>query len=153
MYFCRWWLVACLVPSYYLNQCWFIVNWTPGNKFHWNLNQNGSISLKQLNLKMSSTKWKPFCLSLNCWLSMVYLWIASGEVISHVIVVPANSYPFHHCWGCLRLFWGLNRFLSLHRTAIRVVLVGTWNSPDSNAWQCSQWMGVLLQLRTWMASH
>ena len=77
---------------------------------------------------------------------MVYLWIASGEVISHVIVVPANIYPFHHCWGCLRLFCGLNRFMSLHRIAIRVVLVGTWNSlamPGSaaNEWVCSHGWG------------
>ena len=28
------------VPSYYLNQCWDIVNQTLGNKLQWNLNQN-----------------------------------------------------------------------------------------------------------------
>ena len=25
----RWWLVTCSVPSHYLNQCWFLVNWGP----------------------------------------------------------------------------------------------------------------------------
>ena len=29
--------------SHYLNQCWFIVNWNPGNKFQWNLNGNSII--------------------------------------------------------------------------------------------------------------
>ena len=29
----RQWLVACSAPSHCLNQCWLIVNWTPGNKF------------------------------------------------------------------------------------------------------------------------
>ena len=34
----RLWLVACSAPSHYLTQCWFIVNWTLGNKFWWDLN-------------------------------------------------------------------------------------------------------------------
>ena len=29
----RQWCVACSAPSHYLNQCWLIVNWTPGKKF------------------------------------------------------------------------------------------------------------------------
>ena len=29
----RWWLVAYSAPSHYLNQCWLIVNRTPGNIF------------------------------------------------------------------------------------------------------------------------
>ena len=28
------------MPSHYLNHWWIIVNWTPRNKFHWNLNWN-----------------------------------------------------------------------------------------------------------------
>ena len=36
----RWWLGAWSAPTHYLNQCWYIVNWTLGNKFQWNLNQN-----------------------------------------------------------------------------------------------------------------
>ena len=36
----RKWLVTCLVPSHYLNQCWLIVNWTFRNNFQWNLNGN-----------------------------------------------------------------------------------------------------------------
>ena len=34
----RWWLVAWLTPTHYLNQCWNIVNWTLWNKIKWNLN-------------------------------------------------------------------------------------------------------------------
>ena len=29
----RWWLAACSAPSHYLNQCWYIYNWTTGNIF------------------------------------------------------------------------------------------------------------------------
>ena len=36
----RQWLVAYSAPSQYLNQCWFIVNWTLRNKLQWNSNQN-----------------------------------------------------------------------------------------------------------------
>ena len=34
-------------PSHYLNQCWIIVNWTPGNKFQWNLNRNYIIFIQE----------------------------------------------------------------------------------------------------------
>ena len=36
----RKWLVACLVPSHYLNQSWIIVNLTLRNKLQWNSNRN-----------------------------------------------------------------------------------------------------------------
>ena len=42
----RQWLVACSVPSHCLNQCWLIVNWTPGNIFQWNLNRNSIIFIQ-----------------------------------------------------------------------------------------------------------
>ena len=40
-------LVAWSAPSHYLNQCWLIVNWTPGNKFQWNSNQNSFIFIQE----------------------------------------------------------------------------------------------------------
>ena len=39
-YWFRWWLVAHLAPSHYLNLCWGIVNWTLRNKLQWNFDQN-----------------------------------------------------------------------------------------------------------------
>ena len=33
--------------SHYLNQCWDTVNWTHGNKFQWNLNQNSYIFIQE----------------------------------------------------------------------------------------------------------
>ena len=36
-----------LAPCHYLNQCWLIVNWTPGNKFQWNLNLNSLIFIQE----------------------------------------------------------------------------------------------------------
>ena len=43
----RLWLVAYLVPSHYLNQCWVIVNWTLRNKLQWNFNRNSYIFLQE----------------------------------------------------------------------------------------------------------
>ena len=40
----KWWPVACSAPSHYLNQCWFIVNWTLRNKLQRNSNQNTKLS-------------------------------------------------------------------------------------------------------------
>ena len=65
--------VNCLAPSHYLNQCWLLVNWTSGNIFQWNMNNNLSLLIWENVVaiwtfwfeKMSFAKWRPFCLSLN----------------------------------------------------------------------------------------
>ena len=38
---------ACPVTSHYLNQCWYFVNWTPGNKIQWNLNRKFIICIQE----------------------------------------------------------------------------------------------------------
>ena len=50
--------------SHYLNQWRNIVNWTLKKKLQWNFNQNSKFSFKKIQLKMTSVKWRPFCLSL-----------------------------------------------------------------------------------------
>ena len=50
----RLWLVACLVPSHYLNQWCYILNWILGNTFQMNLRQNTTRLCKKINFKMSS---------------------------------------------------------------------------------------------------
>ena len=55
-----------LSPSHHLNRCWNIVNLTLGNKLPWNVYRNSYIFIKKnLYLKMSSGKWRPFCPGLN----------------------------------------------------------------------------------------
>ena len=39
--------VAWSAPSHYLNQCWYIVNWTHGNKFQWNVNRKLYIFIQE----------------------------------------------------------------------------------------------------------
>ena len=60
-YWFRQWLVAYSAPSHYLNQCWFIVNWTRRNKLQWKFNQNTKLSFTKKHMKISSAKWLPFC--------------------------------------------------------------------------------------------
>ena len=60
----RQWLVACSVPSHYLNQCWNIVNWTVRNKLHWNFNRNSNIFIQEIAFenvvcKMASILYRP----------------------------------------------------------------------------------------------
>ena len=46
---------CCLVPSHYLNRCWYTVNWAVKNKFQWNL----------IKTKNSKCIWK-CCLQNSC---------------------------------------------------------------------------------------
>ena len=36
----------CSAPNHYLNQCWLFVDWTLGNIFQWNLNENSIIFIQ-----------------------------------------------------------------------------------------------------------
>ena len=84
----RKWLVAWTAPSHYLNHCWNIVNWTLWNKLQWNCNRNSNIFIKKMHLKMSSAKWRPFCLGLNV---LIYFQDFLGFT--------------KHGWGCVLETW------------------------------------------------
>ena len=43
----RWWIVDYPAPSHYLNQSWFIVNWTIENKLQGNSNRNSYIYIHE----------------------------------------------------------------------------------------------------------
>ena len=44
---------------------WNIINWRLGNKLQWNFIRNSNIFIQGMHIKMSSVKWRPFCLGLN----------------------------------------------------------------------------------------
>ena len=46
IYMCQW-TGCCLAPNHYQKQCLIIINWTPGNKFQWNLNQSFIIYIQE----------------------------------------------------------------------------------------------------------
>ena len=93
----RWWLVVCLAPSHYLNQYWFIVNWTLRNKLHWNFNQNSIFSLKKMHLEMSSAKVAAI-LSRGRWLNpfCIYMsvnWVSIGSQLMACRLFSAKPLP------------------------------------------------------------
>ena len=57
-------------PSYYLNQCWNIVNWALGNKFQWNFNQNTTFFIEENGFeyvvwKLTAILSRPQCVNNN----------------------------------------------------------------------------------------
>ena len=65
----RYWLVSCSAPSHYLNQCWLIVNWTPGSIIEWNLNRNSIIFIQENAIwKCRLPKWQG-------WVGWVWVWV------------------------------------------------------------------------------
>ena len=69
-----WWLVAYLVPSQWLNQCWLIVNWMLRKKLHWNLNPN------QINFIQENAFENGVCFSLDsCVIIIKSLRVTGGH--------------------------------------------------------------------------
>ena len=66
----RYWLVAYLAPSHYLNQCWVIVNWTLTNKVRWNFNQNTRLFIHENALENFICKTVAI-LSRGGWVDMM----------------------------------------------------------------------------------
>ena len=61
--------MAWRAPSYYLNQCWNIVNWTLGNKNKWNINRNLYIFIQEnafenVFWKMAAILFRPQCVKV-----------------------------------------------------------------------------------------
>ena len=117
----RWWLVACLVPSHYLNQCWFIVNWTSGNKFQWNFNRN-IIIVNQENAfgnvvchngghfvqgEMSYLLWPNDPMWCHCYLSVLHqgLYSLNGRRLTGIRIPIIN---LRESDGHLRFIMGID---------------------------------------------
>ena len=54
--------------TYYPNQCWIIVNWTPGNKLQWNFNRNSYIFIEETTFEnvvwqMAAFLSRPHCVN------------------------------------------------------------------------------------------
>ena len=107
-------IMACRLSatSQYLNQCWYIVNKTLGNKIQWNFNQNSNIFIKKMHLKMSSGKWHLFCLCLNVLIKEVPVGDATRASLAASLVELAGIFtwrPLSHFWWEPPLFALLNK--------------------------------------------
>ena len=87
-----------MVPSQYLNQCWFTVDWTHGNKFQWNFNQNTTLFIQENEFE-NVCKWEAIVFQSNSFLIsdkevLVTLWVKKfhyGDVIMGAIASQITS--------------------------------------------------------------
>ena len=66
-----------------------IVNWIPENNIKWVLIETEWFLFEKINLKMSSAKWRPFCLSLN--VPMVWPEISSTSLFIQIMCTFPRS--------------------------------------------------------------
>ena len=92
--------------------CWNIVNCAFRNKLQWNFNQNLNIFIQENALKMSSAKWRPFCLGLN--VLMCYVVLVGFRVILLLTYLMLVSVPAVYLVKC------------------------DWTMPNSTPWSMSQ---------------
>ena len=72
-------MAYCLgAPSHCLNQCWNIVYQSLGTNLSENLIQMQTFLLKEVHLKISSGKWRPFRLDLNV---LIYTYVHLSALI------------------------------------------------------------------------
>ena len=96
------------MPSHYLNQCWCIVNWTPGNKFEWNSNRNFHSRKCILNCRLPCPlpKWRTFCpegdelikFILHMARMLLFKWMVHRSLADHVYS-RTDSYFLFIKWG------------------------------------------------------
>ena len=91
------------VPSHYLNQCWLIVNWTPENSFHWNINQSKTNSIQENVLE--DVVWKTAVILFlpqrvkSLWYNLCHPLRLKLSSPHHVLTVDDPVYfgHFHQC--------------------------------------------------------
>ena len=105
-----------LSPGHYLNQCWNFVN-PLGTNFSENLIEIYTFSSKKMaHFKMSSGKWRPFCLGLK----------PKFEFIAHDDVIK---------WEHFRRYWPFVR--GIHRSSVNSRHKGQWREALMAPWQIS----------------
>ena len=96
----RYWLVACSAPSHYLNQCWFIVNWTLAKISQGNLNWN-TITFVQENAFENVVCEIAAILSLIQWSLITHSFVGKLSVCWSSRWLPTNTTVSHYlnqCW-------------------------------------------------------
>ena len=85
------------MSNHYLNQCWNIVNSILRNKLQGNIDQIHTFSFKKMHLKMSSGKWRPFCLELNgLGLNLQGLMVVFIAFVFYVIIKYISVHMYLH---------------------------------------------------------
>ena len=133
----RQWLVAWTAPSHYLNQCWNIVNWTPGTNINEILLKIHTFSFKKIHFKMPSGKRRPFCLGLNLLIQNPNLIISElADVIEPSRAMSSagtmlttnsnNKSSFGHQWFW-KMFYRLSFVEMLDKISWNLVILSVLN--------------------------
>ena len=117
-------------PSHYLNQCWYIVNWTLGHKLQWNLNPNLYIFIQEFQNAFENGVWKmvsvlsqPQCVDMNKVFMLVYSRsVTRPDMDQNWLLLPALGR-----FGT-KLFWQIMGWKKLHGNMCWVY-VGTTLGP------------------------
>ena len=122
-YWFRYWLVAYLALSHFLNQCWFIVNWTLRNKLEWNFNQNTKLFIR-------GNAYENIVCEMAATLSGSGGWF-KAPINNHFhyqlpLLVIFSSFPFPS--PHLPFFCYFNRKCIIQGL---VISLGRWNLPGS----------------------
>ena len=132
-----------MMPSHYLNQNWFIVNWSHRNKSQWNLIQNIRNFFKEMHLKMLSAKRQPFCSGLNFVKLITFKPYCLGNGIFHYILqmgwllaLPGHQqtwywFNLHKIYHCLHRKV-LNPMVIMHMSLIFI----TFSQTRKKIWKC-----------------
>ena len=99
-------LIAWLVTSYYLNQCWDIVNWNLRNKLQWNFNWNSYIFIEEnafVNViwKMAAILSRPQCVK--------HWWCV-------IVIVNYLVWSYWLWYETSISYWGLNKMVAILQT-------------------------------------
>ena len=114
--------------SHYLNQCWNIVNCAIRDKLQWQFHRIQIFSVNKMHLKISSTKWRPFCLGLKVLKYLSYDW--EDALLSYEIInLPSN-------WRCTMCMIWSNQVGSI------VVQISTSTPIHVRAWTRKPWWVV-----------
>ena len=80
-------------PSQYLNQCWYIVNWTPGNKPQWNLDRNWYIFIQE-NI-FENDVWEMAAIFIGINVLSVYTLPSCMLYLRAIFYIIVSLYPTH----------------------------------------------------------
>ena len=98
-HWCRQLLVTCPPPSHYMNQRWFIVDWTLSNELHWNCNTIAHISTLENALEIAVWKiiaisYRPQCVIIK----KCFVWVFRDRSVVRYNTPIAWWYGmYRHC--------------------------------------------------------
>ena len=149
------------VPSHYLNQCWNIVNWDPGNKLQWNINQNSWIFIQEnpsqnVVWKMAAILSRPQCVNWTMapHFSEISITYNISRAHSSIVVDFAQSLSSYSYWGiCVMVSVVVKQHWHIRRvdTQIARLMGPTWDPSGADRTQVGPMLSpwTLLGSRWW----